>query len=157
MVLEYLRKRGLKSAAQELRDQLTQSTSEGSAAQAAGRATRSRTAAKKGSTTTTSELVKKNAPSLPRSSLDSSNVLADPNQSKQVLTAVTSSMLSGGIGSTSNVSNLLNAVGMGVEDALSSSPTDRHEGFRDLLAWVDGSLDMYRVRGLGLHTSKPRI
>ncbi|EJD55553.1 WD40 repeat-like protein [Auricularia subglabra TFB-10046 SS5] len=52
-------------------------------------------------------------------------------------------MLGSGLG-TSNLTTLLNAVGMGVEDALATGPTDRHDGFRELEAWVHGSLDMYR-------------
>ncbi|KDQ20487.1 hypothetical protein BOTBODRAFT_183267 [Botryobasidium botryosum FD-172 SS1] len=34
--------------------------------------------------------------------------------------------------------------GTGAEDALALDPTDKHEGFRQLEEWVDGSLDMYR-------------
>ena len=32
------------------------------------------------------------------------------------------------------------------DEILSLDPTDRHEGFKDLENWVEGSLDMYRVR-----------
>lgn len=48
---------------------------------------------------------------------------------------------------TSAVSSLLgNIAPGGADEILSLDPTDKHEGFRDLEAWVDGSLDMYRVR-----------
>jgi transcription initiation factor TFIID subunit 5 len=38
----------------------------------------------------------------------------------------------------------------GAEEILSADPTDRYQGFRELEAWVDGSLDMYRVRRLSM-------
>ncbi|KZW02550.1 TFIID and SAGA subunit [Exidia glandulosa HHB12029] len=127
MVLEYLRKRGLKQAEQELREQLA----------AAGPSTDS-----KATTVSTAELVKKNAPAIPRSATDRSNSLADPNISKDAISVVVSPLLGTQMGSL-GLANLMNAVG-GVEDALATGPTDRHDGFRDLEAWVDGSLDMYR-------------
>ncbi|KAH7104667.1 WD40 repeat-like protein [Auriculariales sp. MPI-PUGE-AT-0066] len=142
-VLEYLRKHGFNEAAQQVRDHLNQAPSESSRPVAERRLTR-QAAKSKTNTITSAELVKRNAPTMPRSASDSSNVLADPNQSKQILTNVSATMLGGAMSSTNTVTNLLNAVGMGVEDALTSGPTDRHDGFRDLLLWVDGSLDMYR-------------
>jgi transcription initiation factor TFIID subunit 5 len=42
---------------------------------------------------------------------------------------------------------LVTSVGsVGAEELLASDPSDKHQGFRELEAWVDGSLDMYRVR-----------
>lgn len=143
-VLEYLRKRGLKSAEQELRDSIAAAGADVRPANE-GRTTRSRAAKSKTNTTVTAaELVKKNAPTLARTA-DAPNVLADPNVAKQVATTVVNNILGSNLGA-SNLSNLLSAVGMGVEDALATAPTDRHDGFRELEAWVDGSLDMYRVR-----------
>ena len=52
----------------------------------------------------------------------------------------------GNIGSPANLQNLISSIGaVGAEEILSQDPTDQHEGFRELEAWVDGSLDMYRV------------
>ncbi|KAM6498039.1 TFIID and SAGA subunit [Amanita muscaria] len=49
------------------------------------------------------------------------------------------------IGNTANLQNLISSIGaVGAEEILSQDPTDKHEGFRDLDAWVEGSLDMYR-------------
>ncbi|EPQ60553.1 WD40 repeat-like protein [Gloeophyllum trabeum ATCC 11539] len=48
-------------------------------------------------------------------------------------------------GGSINIQNLIASIGsIGAEEILSSDPTDKTEGFRDLEAWVDGSLDMYR-------------
>jgi transcription initiation factor TFIID subunit 5 len=45
-----------------------------------------------------------------------------------------------------NIQNLIASIGsIGAEEILSLDPTDKQEGFRELEAWVDGSLDMYRV------------
>jgi transcription initiation factor TFIID subunit 5 len=41
---------------------------------------------------------------------------------------------------------LASVAAVGAEEILSSDPTDKYQGFRELEAWVDGSLDMYRVR-----------
>lgn len=50
-------------------------------------------------------------------------------------------------GTSSNIKSLIMNMGDGgAEDALSLDPGDKQEGFRDLEAWVEGSLDMYRVR-----------
>ena len=50
------------------------------------------------------------------------------------------------VATTSTVSDLLgNIAPGGADEIISLDPTDKHEGFRDLEAWVDGSLDMYRV------------
>ncbi|KAJ7225582.1 TFIID and SAGA subunit [Mycena pura] len=49
------------------------------------------------------------------------------------------------MGNPSNIQNLLGSIGaVGAEDILSLDPTDKQKGFRELEAWVDGSLDMYR-------------
>ena len=53
------------------------------------------------------------------------------------------------MGSSSNIQNLIASIGPGgAEEILSLDPTDKQEGFRELESWVDGSLDMYRVRVL---------
>ncbi len=48
--------------------------------------------------------------------------------------------------SPANLQNLLLNLGSGLDDILSTDPSDRHEGFKELESWVEGSLDMYRVR-----------
>ncbi|PFH50809.1 hypothetical protein AMATHDRAFT_60457 [Amanita thiersii Skay4041] len=49
------------------------------------------------------------------------------------------------MGNPANIQNLISSIGaVGAEDILSQDPTDKHEGFRELEAWVDGSLDMYK-------------
>lgn len=51
------------------------------------------------------------------------------------------------IGNPQNIQNLISSIGpVGAEEILSLDPTDKHQGFRELESWVDGSLDMYRVR-----------
>ena len=50
------------------------------------------------------------------------------------------------MGNPANIQNLIASIGsVGAEEILSLDPTDKQEGFRELEAWVDGSLDMYRV------------
>lgn len=52
----------------------------------------------------------------------------------------------GTMGNPPNIQNLIASIGpVGAEEVLSLDPTDKQEGFRELEAWVDGSLDMYRV------------
>ncbi|KAJ3550232.1 hypothetical protein NMY22_g588 [Coprinellus aureogranulatus] len=49
------------------------------------------------------------------------------------------------MGNPSAIQNLISSIGaVGAEEVISADPTDREEGFRELEAWVDGSLDMYR-------------
>lgn len=65
------------------------------------------------------------------------NVLKDSSNVLQELTAM---------GNPSSIQNLIASIGsVGAEELLSLDPTDRHEGYRELESWVDGSLDMYRV------------
>lgn len=49
------------------------------------------------------------------------------------------------MGNPSAIQNLIASIGaVGSEEVIAADPTDREEGFRELEAWVDGSLDMYR-------------
>ena len=69
------------------------------------------------------------------------NALTDANITMQ-------SLLTSGV-TTPSVASLLASIGPGgADEILSLDPTDKHEGFRDLETWVDGSLDMYRVSRL---------
>jgi transcription initiation factor TFIID subunit 5 len=48
---------------------------------------------------------------------------------------------------SSNLQNLIASIGpVGAEEILSLDPNDKQEGFRELEAWAEGSLDIYRVR-----------
>lgn len=54
------------------------------------------------------------------------------------------------MGNPPSIQSLIASIGaVGAEEILSLDPTDKQEGFRELEAWVDGSLDMYRVRIIG--------
>lgn len=135
MVLEYLRKRGHSSIERSLREALNlpspvstdenkdDDTSEGATAKP---------------TVSDAELRKHLVPFWEKKGRASENALADASFTMQ-------SLLTGGV-TTPSVASLLSNIGPGgADEILSLDPTDRHEGFRDLEAWVDGSLDMYRV------------
>ncbi|KAJ7169812.1 TFIID and SAGA subunit [Mycena filopes] len=82
------------------------------------------------------ELVKALAVYAQKPSRPGENVFKESANVLQELTAM---------GNPSNIQNLLASIGsVGAEDILSLDPTDKQEGFRELEAWVDGSLDMYR-------------
>lgn len=52
----------------------------------------------------------------------------------------------GAMTSPQDIQKLISSIGpVGAEEILSLDPTDKQEGFRELEAWVDGSLDMYKV------------
>lgn len=53
----------------------------------------------------------------------------------------------GSMGNPQDIQKLISSIGsVGAEEILSLDPTDKQEGFRELEGWVDGSLDMYKVR-----------
>ncbi|KLO13974.1 TFIID and SAGA subunit [Schizopora paradoxa] len=130
MILEYLRKRGHKNAEQALRDALNLPANE----QAEDASTE---ASEPVQTVSDEELRKHLVPFWERKEGSGDNALSDGDLTMQ-------SLLTGGVTAPS-VTKLLESIGPGgVDEILSVDPTDRHEGFRDLEAWVDGSLDMYR-------------
>ncbi|KAG9024941.1 Transcription initiation factor TFIID subunit 5 [Tulasnella sp. JGI-2019a] len=45
---------------------------------------------------------------------------------------------------TANLMATLSRAGMTIDEAMAKDPTDKQQGYRDLEAWVDGALDMYR-------------
>lgn len=47
--------------------------------------------------------------------------------------------------STANLMTILSRAGMTIDEAMAKDPTDKQYGYRDLEAWVEGTLDMYRV------------
>lgn len=66
------------------------------------------------------------------------NALKDSSTVLQELTTM---------GNPINIQNLIASIGdVGAEELLALDPTDKEIGFAELEAWVDGSLDMYRVR-----------
>jgi len=125
-VLEYLRLRGFKSVEQQYLKAVENSDSPTRPTMSLG------------------ELVAKHAPNPMPTNADGkqpANPLNDPNFVLQRLSA--------GLKATQAPTNLdavLASIGaVGAEEALSLDPLDKQEGFRDLEAWVDGSLDIYRV------------
>jgi transcription initiation factor TFIID subunit 5 len=59
---------------------------------------------------------------------------------------------------SSNLQNLIASIGpVGAEEILSLDPNDKQEGFRELEAWVGGSLDIYRVRPTRLFRYLPNL
>jgi len=129
MILEYLHKRGHKNAEQALRDALNLPANEHPEAEASEPV----------QTVSDEELRKHLVPFWEKKEGSGDNALSDGDITMQ-------SLLTGGV-TAPNVTKLLESIGPGgADEILSLDPTDRHEGFRDLEAWVDGSLDMYRVR-----------
>lgn len=124
LVLEYLRARGHSSAEQALLEALENGDQD---------------KGKRPEVTTMSsdEVVKKLAVYAQKPSRPGENVLKDSANVLQELTTM---------GNPINIQNLLASIGnVGAEEILSLDPTDKQEGFTELEAWVDGSLDMYRV------------
>jgi hypothetical protein len=77
------------------------------------------------------------------------NVLKDSANVLQELTAM---------GNPSSIQNLIASLGsVGAEELLSLDPMDKQEGFRELEAWVEGSLDMYRVRSVSIRIFTRRV
>lgn len=133
VVLEYLRSRGHNAAEQALLDAL-----DGSSPDDKG---------KRPETISSDELVKKLAVFAQKPSRPGENVLKETVNVLQELTAM---------GNPTNIQNLIASIGsVGAEEILSLDPTDKQSGFRELEAWVDGSLDMYRVRRM--HPLKSRM
>ncbi|KAH8120268.1 TFIID and SAGA subunit [Phellopilus nigrolimitatus] len=133
MVLDYLRQRGHGGAERALREAL------GLPSPPADEEGKDDNIGSEPPQTTVSdaELRKHLVPFWQKKDKPSENVLADAKVTMQ-------SLLSGGV-TTPSVAQLLETIGPGgADEILSLDPTDKHEGFRDLETWVEGSLDMYR-------------
>ena len=127
LVLEYLRARGHKSAEAALLDTLDAGTTEDAE-----------------KTVSSNELLKTLAVFAQKPSRPGENVLKDNVNVLQELTTM---------GNPPNIQNLIASLGgVGAEDILSLDPTDKQEGFKELEAWVEGSLDMYKVCVLVHHS-----
>ncbi len=126
-VLDYLRSRGWTAAEKLVRESLEgQGTSSDSGA---GPST--------SSTISAESFSKRNAVYSQDGRTSGANALRDSSTVLQEL---------GSMGNPPNIQNLIASIGsVGAEEVLSLDPTDKQEGFRELEAWVDGSLDMYRV------------
>ena len=95
-------------------------------------------------TISSEELVKQLAIFAKKSPDAQDNALKDPISVMQELSTM---------GNPQNIQNLISSIGpVGAEEMLLLDPTDKHEGFRELESWVDGSLDMYRVRPYTLYS-----
>lgn len=124
IVLEYLHSRGYASAEKAFKDEIDASSPSDKG--------------KQPEIIPPEELVKSLAVFAQKPARATDNVLKD---SSTVLSEVSS------LGNSQNIQSLLASIGsVGAEEILSLDPTDKQEGFRELEAWVDGSLDMYRVR-----------
>lgn len=125
LVLEYLRSRGHRRAEAALLETVEAGTTEDAE-----------------KTVSSDELVKTLAVFAQKPSRPGENVLKDHANVLQELTTM---------GNPPNIQNLIASLGgVGAEDILSVDPTDKQEGFKELEAWVEGSLDMYKVRVLTL-------
>ncbi|KAJ7244727.1 TFIID and SAGA subunit [Mycena haematopus] len=121
LMLEYYRQRGYSSAEKGLLEDIEGKESD---------------KGKEPETIPPDELIKALAVYAQKPSRPGDNVFKESASVLQELTAM---------GNPSNIQNLLASIGsVGAEDILSLDPTDKQEGFRELEAWVDGSLDMYR-------------
>ncbi|KAH7883518.1 TFIID and SAGA subunit [Phlebopus sp. FC_14] len=119
LVLEYLRARGHKSAETALLEAIESGTTDDT-----------------GKTVSSDDLIKSLAVYAQKPSRPGENVLKDSASVLQELTTM---------GNPSSIQNLLASIGtVGAEEILAVDPTDKHEGFRELESWVEGSLDMYK-------------
>lgn len=85
------------------------------------------------------EVVKSVAPYVAKSTTEPANALQETQVTAQALQAIPSTK--------EKLATLLTSVGAGngSTDILALDPSDRLGGYSDLEAWVDGSLDMYKV------------
>ncbi len=122
LVLDYLRTRGHKVAEQAINEALGSSDDKG----------------KSPVSISGEELIKKLTLYAEKTAQPGENTLKTSlGVQKELATVVNSS----------NLQNLIASIGpVGAEDILSLDPNDKQEGFRELEAWVEGSLDIYRVR-----------
>jgi hypothetical protein len=123
VIIEYLRARGHTAAAKTLLDELEAASPNDSG--------------KQPESIGSDEFVKVLSVFAQKPTRPGENILKDSSNVLQELTAM---------GNPVNIQNLIASIGsVGAEELLSLDPTDKQEGFRELEAWVDGSLDMYRV------------
>jgi transcription initiation factor TFIID subunit 5 len=123
IVIEYLSARGHTQAAKTLREELEAASPDDTS--------------KSSESLNAEDLIKALAVFAQKPTRPGENILKDSSNVLQELTAM---------GNPVNIQSLIASIGtVGAEELLTLDPTDKHEGFRELEAWVDGSLDMYRV------------
>jgi len=123
IVIEYLRARGHTQAAKSLLEELEAASPDDTA--------------KSSESLNAEDLIKALAVFAQKPTRPGENILKESSNVLQELTAM---------GNPVNIQSLIASIGaVGAEELLTLDPTDKHEGFRELEAWVDGSLDMYRV------------
>lgn len=128
IVIEYLRARGHTQAAKSLLEELEAASPDDGA--------------KSSESLNAEDLIKALAVFAQKPTRPGENIFKDSSNVLQELTAM---------GNPVNIQSLIASIGaVGAEELLTLDPTDKHEGFRELEAWVDGSLDMYRVCPLGI-------
>jgi transcription initiation factor TFIID subunit 5 len=127
LVLDYLRARGYKAAEDALLESIDDSLE----------------AKTEGPTTISSEeLIQQIAVFAQKPSRPGENIFKNTSNVLQELV---------GMKNPTSIHDLIASLGpIGAEDILSLDPTDKQGGFRELEAWVEGSLDMYQVRELSL-------
>ncbi|KZT72808.1 TFIID and SAGA subunit [Daedalea quercina L-15889] len=128
-ILNYLRDKGYKGAEKELLAALeTDSTDKGKQPETS--------TSTSSSTISAEDLVKALSVYAQKSSRPGENAFKDAFSVLQELASM---------GNPATIQNLISSIdAVGAEEILSLDPTDKQEGFRELEAWVDGSLDMYR-------------
>ncbi|TFY82331.1 hypothetical protein EWM64_g1676 [Hericium alpestre] len=125
LVLEYLRARGHKSAEQALVEALRASEDKGKQPETGT-----------GATLSPEEFIRRLSVYVETTSQSGDNALKDTASVLKELAAQ---------GTSPNIQNLIASIGPGgAEEILALDPTDKQEGFRELEAWVEGSLDMYK-------------
>ena len=126
-MLDYLRSRGHATAEKLLKESLEESSPSD---KTPGPSTSANTISPE-------ELAKRIAVYAQKPARPGENALKDSGSAIQEL---------GSMGNPQDIQKLLSSIGaIGAEEILSVDPTDKQEGFRELEAWVDGSLDMYKV------------
>ena len=127
LVVEYLKVRGYKAAEEALSESMDDDTSESNKASDPP-------------TISSEELISKIAVFASKPSRPGENAFkSTPNVLEGLV----------GMNNPTSIHALIANLGaIGAEDILVSDPTDKHGGYRELEAWVEGSLDMYQVRVL---------
>ncbi|KAI0669792.1 TFIID and SAGA subunit [Trametes maxima] len=129
LILEYLRARGHKTAEKAFLEEIERNAS---SADDKGKQPESTPTP----TISQEELVKQLAIFAQKPATPGQNALKDSSSVLQELSTT---------GTPQTVQNLISSIGsVGAEEILALDPTDKHEGFRELETWVEGSLDMYR-------------
>ncbi|KAF8905507.1 TFIID and SAGA subunit [Gymnopilus junonius] len=122
VIMEYLRARGHTGAAKALLEEIEAASPDDST--------------KQPETVGMKEFIERLSVFAEKPSRPGDNILKDSGSVLQEL---------GTMGNPPNIQTLIASIGsVGAEELLSHDPTYHQEGFRELEAWVDGSLDMYR-------------